>query len=459
MRLVSGNIAVFLLCLSASAAFGQEVTDRLNKLEKTVQDQAQIIKQQQQSLDALKKDPTPVTPVTPADQSGTQEPQQQMQQPESSKSGGLFGSSSLSNPNISVILDTFYYGSNLSNSELATRGIPGFTTQGLDQRRGFNLDSAELFIFSPIDPYANMYVNLPVTEDGIALEEAYAVTTSLPEGFQVKGGKFKSNFSRLDAQHPHAWDFWDIALPYRAFLGPEGLGGEKGVQVTYLPALPIYTQLGVEMLQGENNLLFGADAQDGPHAFTIFVKSSLDAGDNSTIYFGPSVLFGKTRNTNIVPSADPLQTAEFRGKSALYGMEAVWKWKPDNVHGFILQSEYLLLNQRGDVTDAALATVDRLERRQDGFYIQGVYRIYRWRFGARYDVLDLMSDTVKRAGMDQNFGGRPHRETVSAEFNPSEFTRVRLQLAHDLSDPSGRTNNEAILQFNFGIGAHAAHTF
>jgi hypothetical protein len=371
----------------------------------------------------------------------------------------LFGGSAFTNPNISLILDTFAYASNLSNDELANRGIPGFTTQGLDQRNGFNLDSAELFLFSPVDPYSNLYANLPVTEEGIELEEAYVVTTALPEGWQLKGGKFKSNFSRLDAQHPHAWDFWDIALPYRAFLGNEGLGGEKGIQLTYLPAWSIYTQIGAEVLQGENDLLFGQDAQEGPHAYSFFVKSSLDTSDNSTIYFGPSVLFGKTRNTNIVPSIDPTQTAEFRGKSALYGLEMVWKWKPTSQEGFTLQSEYLFLSQTGDVTDPAIPSVDSLQRRQDGFYVQGIYRKNRWRIGARYDVLDLFSDTFKRAGVEQNFGGTPHRTTASVEFNPSEFTRIRLQLAHDLSDPSGRTNNEAILQFNFGIGAHAAHTF
>lgn len=442
-------LAVF-LCLSSSVAYAEDTADRLDKLEKTVQDQAKTIEQQQQQIDALKKQQQPV-PAQP-DQSGIgkQEP---------SKTGGLFGSSALSNPNISVILDTFYYTSDLSDAELARQGIPGFTTQGLDQRNGFNLDSAELFIFAPVDPYANLYVNIPFTENGSSIEEAYAVTTSLPEGFQVKGGKFKSNFSRLDAQHPHAWDFWDIALPYRAFLGPEGLGGEKGIQVTYLPTLPIYTQLGVEVLQGENDLLFGADAQDGPHAFTVFVKSSIDASDNSTVYFGPSVLFGKTKNSNIVAGVNPFLPAEFDGESALYGMEMVWKWKPDNVHGFILQSEYLLLTQRGDVADPALPSEYHLIRKQDGFYIQGIYRIHRWRFGVRYDVLDLGYDTFDQAGVDRNFGGKPHRETVSAEFNPSEFTRLRLQLTHDLSDPSGKTNNEAILQFNFGIGAHAAHTF
>jgi hypothetical protein len=438
-------ICVSVFCLFGLAVYADDTSERLEKLEDTVRDQAKTIEEQQQSINALTKN---------ADHEGNQGGTQEAKDAPSQKASGLFGGSALANPNISLILDAFYYASNLTNDELANQGIPGFTTQGQDQRNGFNLDSVELFIFSPVDPYFNLYTNIPFTENGVSIEEAYVVTTSLPAGWQVKGGKFKSNFSRLDSQHPHAWDFWDIALPYRAFLGSEGLGGEKGVQLTYLPAWSIYTQMGVEVLQGENDLLFGQSAQEGPHAFTVFIKSSFDTGDYSTIYCGPSVLFGKTDNTNILPGT------EVRADSALYGIEAVWKLKPNSREALTLQTEYLLLTQSGDTMDPTThVVIDPLRRMQDGFYVQGIYRKNRWGVGARYDVMDLFYDTFKQGGVQQNFSGIPHRSTASVEFNPTEFTRIRLQLARDLSDPSGRTNNEAILQFNFGIGAHPAHSF
>ena len=447
MKAVIPFWGIFMLVFGfvTATAFAQTQDERLNTLEETVKKQEKTIEDQQQSIDALKKNA-----VKQEDQGVTQAAKDSS----SPKASGLFGGSAFTNPNISLVLDTFYYTSNLSNDELANRGIPGFTTQGLDQRNGFNLDSAELFIFSPVDPYLNLYSNIPFTEKGVSIEEAYVVTTDLPEGWQLKGGKFKSNFSRLDAQHPHAWDFWDIALPYRAFLGSEGLGGEKGVQLTWLPAWSIYTQIGAEVLQGENDLLFGQDAHDGPHAFAFFVKGSIDTSDYSTFYIGPSVLFGKTDNSNVLPGT------EVRGNSALYGMEAVWKWKPASREALTIQSEYLLLTQSGNTIDPTThAIIDSLRRRQDGFYIQAIYRKNRWGVGARYDALNIFSDTFELSGIQRNFSGTPHRETASLEYNPSEFTRVRLQLAHDLSDPSGRTNNEAILQFNFSIGAHPAHSF
>jgi hypothetical protein len=425
----------------------EDMESRLNQLDAELGRQGETIREQQKTIESLHEEL--------AKQKGQETPAREAATPATKAGGtsGFFGGSALTNPYISLVLDTFAHTSDLKNDELESRGIPGFTVNGLEQQNGFNLRAAELFFFAPVDPYFNLYVNLPVTEDGIELEEAFAVTTAFPAGLQAKGGKFKSNFSRLNAQHPHAWDFYDIALPYRAFLGDEGLGGEKGVQLTWLPAWPVYTQFGAEALQGENDLLFGADAADGPHAFSLFVKASVDTTDNSTLYFGPSVLFGKTKTENIVDGA------ELDGESALYGLEAVWKWKPQPRQGLTLQGEYLYLDQDGDLTDAETGDVESLQRQQDGFYVQGIYQLNRWRFGARYDALELFSDNFEQADVEPDLGDTPWRATAAVEFNPSEFTRIRLQYNHDESGRDDRSNDEAILQFLFGIGAHAAHTF
>ena len=180
----------------------------------------------------------------------------------------------------------------------------------------------------------------------------------------------------------------------------------------------------------------------------------MDTSDYSTFYFGPYVLIGETKNQNITPGA------EVTADSDLYGLEAVWKWKPSNREALTIQSEYLFLEQSGNATNLTSGAVNSLQRRQDGFYIQGIYRKNRWGVGARYDVLDLFQDTFRQGGVQQNFGGKPWRETASLEYNPSEFARIRLQVSHDKSDTvTGRTNDEAILQFLFTVGAHPAHSF
>jgi uncharacterized coiled-coil protein SlyX len=359
----------------------------------------------------------------------------------------------LLNPAIGLSLDTNYFYTNLSKSELKEGSIPGYLF-GVEREfeKGFNLREAELTFFAPVDPYFNVYATVPITENGVELEEAYFVTTSLPAGFQLKGGKFKSGFGRLNAFHPHAWDFVDAPLPYRAFLGEEGLD-EKGVQLTYLPSLPVYTILGFEALQGENSILYGPDAGSGLHAFTGFAKVSLDFGSDHTLLFGGSVTGGKTKTDTVAPET------RFSGTSTLYDAEFTYKWKPSNQRSLVVQTEYLFRHQMGDLLNLSTLAIDSLKRNQDGWYIQSLYQLGRWRIGARYDILSIFTDKYDLSGGRIDFGSRPYRLTSALEFNPTEFSRIRLQYNYDRSESNDKLNNEILLQIILAIGAHGAHPF
>lgn len=451
-------------------AYGDDFESRLNALEERLAKQQKTIQDQQGQLDRLKEEldaaiqPGPARagkaaeaaiPATPEDLSASPwkaEEEEASAVPGPSRLSGLFGGSALTNPYISLVLDTNLYTSSMEQGELEGRGIPGYTSSGIGRRKGFNLEAAELFIFAPVDPYFNLYATIPVTEDGAEVEEAYFVTTSLPSGLQVKGGKFKSGFGRINGQHPHAWDFADVPLIYRAFLGDEGIT-EKGGQLSYLPPLPFYTLLGVEVLQGENDVLFGSGAKSGPHAFAGFAKASFDTGDFSTVLFGPSVLFGSSRNGSLV------EGGTFTGNSRLYCFESTYKWQPSKTRSLIAQGEYFYGHQKGNLTDDTFLTSSPLDRTQDGFYLQALYQMGRWRAGARYDRLDLFAHDFTSGGVSEGFGPRPWRVTGAIEFNPSEFSRIRIQYNHDLSGRDGRANDEWFLQFVMGIGAHAAHAF
>jgi hypothetical protein len=448
------KVFFLLLVIFASAAdsYAADIESRLNALEETIKQQGRTIEQQQQVINELREE---LKRAKQEEVAKTEEKAPEEKAPSEKKSlqfTGLFGASNLMNPNISLVLDTFGYTSNLSQKELELRNIPGYSNAGIENRKGFNLDSAELFLFAPVDPYFNLYATIPVTEDGAEVEEAYFVTTSLPYGFQIKGGKFKSGFGRINSQHPHAWDFVDIPLNYKAFSGPEGIT-EKGAQLTYLPPLPFYTLLGAEVLQGENDILFGSDAKPGPHAYTLFAKASFDLTDNSTILLGPSVMTGKTKTNSVADDT------EFRGTSTLYGLEFTYKWKPSKKQGLTVQSEYLYRRQSGDLEDTVASTIEPLRRAQDGLYVQSIYQLGRWRLGARYDILDLFKKDFILAGESQDFGKKPWRASGMIDFSPTEFSLVRLQYSHDRSARDGKTNQEWFLQFVFGIGAHGAHPF
>ena len=110
-------------------------------------------------------------------------------------------------------------------------------------------------------------------------------------------------------------------------------------------------------------------------------------------------------------------------------------------------------------TETATAT-------QSGWFAQGVYQFLPyWRAGLRYDRLS--SGSVKLNANSINLAvptSIPTRWTVMADFSPSEFSRIRLQLSEDRTrqdTATGETvsNTIAFLQYIFSLGAHGAHQF
>jgi len=71
----------------------------------------------------------------------------------------------------------------------------------------------------------------------------------------------------------------------------------------------------------------------------------------------------------------------------------------------------------------------------------------------------LFKDDYLLDSEEVSFGKDPFRISAMAEYNPTEFSRIRLQYNHDRSMPGHKINREWVLQFIFGIGAHAAHAF
>lgn len=424
-----------MLVMLASVPFSiragaQTLDERLRVLEENQKKLEQTIQEQKKTIEELK-----------AEISRRQSP------PAQQKTPGLF------NPAIGLTVDADAYHSNLSRADLQEVTIPGYLS-GVEREfiKGFNLREAELNIYAPVDPYFNLYATIPITEKGVQLEEAYFVTTSLPAGLQLKGGKFRSGFGRLNAFHPHAWDFVDAPLAYRAFLGEEGLN-ETGLQLTYLAKLPIFTVLGIEALQGQNPVLFRSDAGWGLRAFSAFAKASFDFASDHTLLFGASVTKGRTATGTVGPETP------FDGRSTLYDAELTYKWKPSKQKSLMIQTEYLFRHQSGNILDAAGDVLDPLMRSQDGWYIQAVRQWGRWRVAARCDALGVFRDGYILSGEGIDFGKRPFRLSAALEFNPTEFSRLRLQYNYDRSSRSNKVNNELLIQAIFTIGAHAAHPF
>jgi hypothetical protein len=84
-----------------------------------------------------------------------------------------------------------------------------------------------------------------------------------------------------------------------------------------------------------------------------------------------------------------------------------------------------------------------------------------WRTGLRYDRLNSGSAQVgalNAANVIANYSYAPVRNTLMLDYSPSEFSRLRLQLARDNSR-QGLPDNQLFVQYVMSLGAHGAHQF
>lgn len=149
--------------------------------------------------------------------------------------------------------------------------------------------------------------------------------------------------------------------------------------------------------------------------------------------------------------------ASFSGTSKLWIGDFVVKWPL-----FKLQGEYFRRRENGEL--AFNGVPGDYSSRQSGWYLQGLYQFMpQWRAGYRYDRLShgsvasgLGLTAADSALLFTDYN--PTRNTFMVDWSPTEFSRVRLQLASDKSR-FGLTDRQALIQYIYNLGAHGAHRF
>jgi len=387
-------------------------------------------------------------------------------------------------PDISLILDTSFVIRDLDDQWFNALWLPGFSHAGAEGRaaeldetnieKGFNLNYAELSLAAVVDPYFDLFTVFHLSPDGFEIEEAYFTTRRLPAGLQVRGGKFLSQFGRINGQHAHYWDFASPPLVLSAFFGGGGLG-ELGARLSWVPPLDVFLQLAVELFQCDNEMSFGHDGFDlagvsisdarAPGLVVATAKSSFDLG-NLTVLAGLSNASGRAR---LCPDLEDVNsTMAFAGNAGVFGADLTLKYLFDSTRYLSLQAEVMSRSTSGDRYD--LDAVDgwrgREQRgRQAGMYAQAVARLNkRLRLGARLDL--IWKNDMRLAGIRQDLPENLPRYTAMGEWNPTEFSRLRLQYTYDRSRHAqvyGLWQREPVhelaLQINITIGAHGAHAF
>jgi hypothetical protein len=382
------------------------------------------------------------------------------------------------NPAVSLILQGTY--ANTSQDPNTFR-ITGFMPSGGEvgpPKRGFGLAETELVLSANIDPYFRGVAIAALTpENEVELEESYFQTLALPQGLTLKGGRFLSGIGYQNEIHQHAWDFQDAPLPYKAFLG--GRLRHDGVQLKWLAPTPLFLELGAEFSSGDQ--FPGSDRnKNGVGGSALFGHVGGDIGASYAWRAGLSYIKTSPQNRGYedVDSLGGTVLNSFTGDAKVWVADAVLKWAPDGnatSRNFKLQGEYFRFRQTGTLAydDSAGSGVfgalgDAFDNRQSGWYVQGLYQFMpRWRAGYRYDRLNYgsVNNGIVLNGLGptaEDFSlltpHNPSRNTVMIDWSPTEFSRVRLQLAADKSR-LGATDNQIFLQYIHSLGAHGAHRF
>lgn len=394
-------------------------------------------------------------------------------------------------PDISLVLDASFVDRNVKDDEVGHLEVPGIAhgligshAHGDDEHatynadNGFNLNYAELVLSSSVDPFFTMDGVFHFSENGVHVEELFFTSNALGQGTRVKGGKFNSNFGYLNEQHHHAWDFADMPLVYEAFLGMHGLN-ETGAQIQWTAPTPFYLMAGFEILQGENEQMFGNESVNiedfteieedkiegtsAPSLYIGYIKASHDIGD-TTILGGISYAQG---DSMIDHSSDHEAPHVFSGDAKLYGADLVVLHAIDSYKSIKWQTEYLQRELDGTQYNLyGTFTSPHINKKQGGLYSQLIYTHDKnWRMGARYDT--ILKNDVTAGTTDMPQPDNLDKYTAMIEYHTSEFARFRLQYSQDnamFSEIEGgglkrEKINTIILQANISIGAHAAHSF
>ena len=369
----------------------------------------------------------------------------------------------LTNPNISVVLDGYY--------QTAERPLS-------ENVGGFGLDHTELSLSSNIDDmFYGKFTTILEVHDGdanIGLEEAFIQTLAMPAGLSIRAGRFLSDVGYLNSKHMHTDSFVDRPAVYRAFLGEHYF--DDGARLSYLAPTNFYWLTGVEAFKGDQlNIYNETSSRDSKNVgvYTAFTKIGSDIGVNSSWQAGLSYLRNENgimndngdhghAHANASDEHNHAHGAEYTGEN-MYIADLVYKWAPNGnfKHNHLtLSGEYFRLTnfKPSDLHH------DDTKNYQDGWYVSSVYQFTpHWSAGVRYGQID----TQMVHGHGHGHNHEPHfipqtlKETdVSIAWHHSHFSTVRLQYTNQRGNGFDlETDNIVTLQYVMTFGDHGAHEF
>ena len=324
---------------------------------------------------------------------------------------------------------------------------------------GVNLQELEIGFQSVVDSYFRFDSFLSISREGIEIEEAYGTTLlSLPANSQFRVGIMRSKFGRINQLHRHSQNFVTLPMVAAEFLG-EHLN-PTSIEANFLIPVPWYMELSASGGSPDVETASFARDEDGNNLgrllYVFHLANFFELSDSIGMSLGGSYATGSNGT-------------EPGNRTNLYGVDFFAKYRPLASHPYQelqLQSEFMY-------RDAQTAEGDQGDW---GLYAQAVYRFAkRWNAGVRYGITDT-NDPIspeeelveelkqkRKKNMDMrtvNLGcfGKQYRVSGMLTFNPTEFSRIRLQYDY-LNQDFAEDQHGLFLQFQYAIGAHGAHPY
>jgi hypothetical protein len=302
----------------------------------------------------------------------------------------------------------------------------------------FEMRESEVSFSAIVDPYARGDFFLAFGESGVELEEGYATLTALPGNLQLKAGKMRAAFGKVNTLHTHVLPWADRPLVINNLLGGEEGISDAGVSVARLmPIGNIFFEATGQVFRGDaaEGELYKS-SKPGDLSYVGHLRGYFDLSESTNLDFGASYSQGH----NAAGIVDDIDVGRYT--TQLFGANATFRWRPLTraiYHQFVARTEYIHSNR--DQFDGL--------QKADGFFVSADYQFARrWWVGGRLDQSDRAYDASL---LDRG-------QSFLLTFMPSEFSQLRGQYRRTAYG-NGPTAHEFLMQFQFAIGAHGAHPF
>jgi hypothetical protein len=320
----------------------------------------------------------------------------------------------------------------------------------------FSFQELEVAISSYLNPFArgDVIMTLPgpdVEAGKLGLEELYVtVVRGLPLDLNLRLGKYRADFGKLNLVHPHAWPFISQPLSQERFFGEEGLN-DLGISASVLlPTGDVYTKLTVDLLRG--TAIGGVTGIEDTMGNKPLYSNSARLMSFFTLTDESDLEVGLSGYTGI---HDPYNHYRFWYAN----LDFKYKYRPSSYTSFVLQGEYLLNTRTASQDHDLRQFVDangNPERRSvttSGFYIYTDYQFFKtYSIGARYDWSQSpYSKDNKGQAVAVFLGYYPVEETLGL--------RLQYQITRTEVPEAAQSVNSIALQMLFSLGPHKAHPF